>query len=1011
MAAPKQFFRFPRWPWVVLGVWGLTPLLWFHEHLLITEDLRLPPTGEGWCRLWWAWYPWVAAGVATTLDASLGVFQAIPAICRIVSGSPIVAQQVSFVFWFSLAGWGMYGLALRVVRGGVGAALVATSFYLFNPWLDHVWSSFKPPLVAGYAVIPALLVSLLDRLERRRPWATILPAMAGLSLLGSAIGNNVSETLAMLCPIALLWGVIWIRDAIRQEPGRWRETGRTFLFAGVTMLAVNAFWWLPQVAACVSQIQSGVLTRYEALSHQWLSGISANTSFFNVIRLQGDWTWYDGFDGEPYRTYSALYHLHPAWILLGWLLPVFVVFGLLKGRGPYHPYTGVLIIVGVILSMGLHPPTGLFYGWLVDHAPFFWIVRSPYFKFMYLTCLGYALALGFAYRAVRDWATSHPGWAGVRPLCAGGLIAMNMVYAGPFVLGKMFALPSERTRLPPNHLAIPAYAHEAAAWVNAQPGFFRVYHLPAKDSYLTTWGYAGAFPILATESRKPEIFRYRPASLLFAQGATNEAEALTQVLADGLYEQSTHHWVELLRLLNVRFVLHETDLIYDFYRWPGSVQYDSPTFIREALRGQEGLARGPTFGAWEFYEVTAPLPHAYHVPVATLVISDTRDLWPLIQTPLLAVPPLVITRDASRPPFQGLLAQGAIGHLVLTSGVVPPPNLPSTIPITLVAATSQLACHVDPTTAHPVSPWLGFGPPAQGWRALHSNNAPNWTFMNPAITPVLFRVEGMVRSPGARRSLFTYLDQQLVAVTAVPENTPTLVTLDLTVPPGSHTVAWYSPDARSTAPDGQQVGFYFAQDWMAGSPAYGGSFNLPRAGRYDVTLIQGYRSAPSQPTLFLNGQAVSLVTTALGKLHTTIALTEGPCPFIIGHIADTPHILLMTPTGQPRGTHPLLTPLTPQSSTPTAHRLPTPPGPGWVVFSEAYHPGWVLTEAPQALHLKVNGFANGYWLATPPAGPLQVAFAPQRYAGMGAVLSGITLVGILGWGAGRWCRRPRPPHL
>ncbi len=108
-----------------------------------------------------------------------------------------------------------------------------------------------------------------------------------------------------------------------------------------------------------------------------------------------------------------------------------------------------------------------------------------------------------------------------------------------------------------------------------------------------------------------------------------------------------------------------------------------------------------------------------------------------------------------------------------------------------------------------------------------------------------------------------------------------------------------------------------------------------------------------------------------------------------------PYTMVLTPLAQPPLAPRRLTPLTISPGTPpTQGPQTTLPGPGWVVFSEAYHPGWVVTGTP-TLHVKINGFANGYYLTQPPTGPVRVTFTPQRWVWIGTAISGVAVMGLL----------------
>lgn len=995
--------RVPRWPWVVIFLWGLVPLLWFRGTLLVTEDLRLPAGLAEWARTLSVWNPMIGAGTPAPLDTSLVVFQAIPALWRALEGSLVGAQQVSFVWWFLLAGVGIYTLASRMIPGTPWAWLVATSFYLFNPWLDQVWLGFKPPLVAGYAVVPFVLALLLDAMRRRRSLAVTLTWLSLLSWIGASVGNNVSETLAVALPVALFAAAIIARDLVRRDR-RQLAWDLKVLTAAVTVMGLtSAFWVLPQTAAVIEQVRSGTVKTYESASRIWLAGVSTHTGLLNVLRFQGDWTWYDGFGGDPYRTYAIWYAKHPLYLVLSWIIPTAAIGGILYGRSVFRFFLTLLIGVGVFSSMGVHPPFGIVYGWLVEHVPLFWIIRSPYFKFMFLTCLGYALAIGLAYVRLTTWTRrSYHGAIAV------AIMGLHLVYAAPFLLGKMYALPHERTRLPPNHVTIPPHVFEAAAWFNRQPDFFRIYHLPAKAAWMTTWGYAAASPILTLFSHHPEVFEYEPTHILYTQGATNVTGPVQRLTAHTLYEGMAPHAANLLRMLGVRYILHETDLIHDFYQGPGQVTYDDPAFVRAALARQEGISRGPTFGPWEVRVVEKPLPHCYQVSRATLVIGDVRALGPLAGTSAFETPLFILSSETPTETIRALLTAGAFDHVVVAPNTPLPISLPSSLPITLVASMEQLTRHVDPWQATPLAPRQGFGPPVGGalghlWCPLRSNGTPNWTVHNPTSSSVSWHLAGTVISPVAPRSLFAYLDQQLLAVHSVAADVPLSISMPLVLSPGDHVLVHYSPNARTPGPDGQDVGFYFAEDWRVGPPAWTGTLDVPRAGPYEVQMISNTTipEGVQQPTVRLGTDAVNLSRDPLRPGHVLrgiATVSVGSCLVSVSNVGAVTYSMFLTPLNQPIVPARAMTVLPPTTAGSVHYTIPRMTGPGWLVFNEAYHSAWVLTGA-EAIHVRANGFANGYYAANPASvGPSILKFTMQRWSVAGMAIS----LGMTG-GLVLWC--------
>ena len=988
----------------LLLAFGLVPLLWFKPgYQLASEDMDIFFDATHWWAWWGIWNPQLNAGVNYNVALAAQWFHTIPAFLQWLGTSFLTIQKIQWVLWFTLQGFGIAYLMVVIVRPAhwIAATAVAVSFYLFNLYQETVWLSMDIAKLSASIVLPFLLAECLrlweGALSFRRAAVTILLA----SLFGSGIGVNPPIVFIVVGALAL---ALLTRLAIRRawRPDRWEETMRAIRRTagiGILALAAHAFWIFP----LLQQMQQDVPTNGQTVSASWLDGISADTSFANVCRFRGDWTWYQGWK-EPYRPYAATYQHHWGFIALGWCLPLLVLFGVLYGKGRYKLLFILLTGLGLALSMGTHPPMGALYRWLTTHIPWFWTFRSPWHKFTLWTCLGYAVFLGMATSqlcACVTWRTPHEDRVG-HPLLrwfpaavlSGLLITANLVYAFPVTVGRMYTTAEQRQFLPPNHVQIPPYVWETSRWLDRQQaqGFFRVLVLPESESWTYQWGLGTHSPVLLSVGLSPVLF---PMGVL---GVAPE-QPLVRTFYKGLYGGASGTLVELLRMLNVRYLLHETDLEY----WVPAGDTDAPPFIRAALARQTGITRGPTFGAWELSEVQDPRPPVYYVPAATLVVGDVRALLPLTQTAAGLPPALVLTATTPAATVSRLLAAHAVDQVVLTPDTPLPAALPATLPVTLVASTLQLTRQVAAAQARPLMPTAtGFRPPdAAGWQALESNSAPNWVLTNPIGAPQPWQVEGTVVSPRAPRSLYAYVDGQLVKITAVPADIQTHVVVDLTLAPGMHTLAWYSPDARTVNPDGTQVGFRFAADWRAGPPAWVGTFQVPRSGPYRVQLLPGTPDgARSWPTLILDHRQVPLANDpeiSNGQMGQTI-LTQGLSVVELTGVGTTPYAVILAPVDQPHTAPRRLTPLPERQRTPTTFRFSAPPGPGWVIVSEAYHPGWALTGAPGTLHVPVNGFANGYYVVTPPSGPMTVMFTPQRWVWVGGVISLITVGGGLLWG-------------
>ena len=605
--------------WLVFAcilLWGLTPLTWFRPgHLITTTDLFLPTTPADWYSQLFVWNPRFGTGAEYMTGPSALISNGLTAAVIALGGAERLAQQVDFVVWFLLPGLTMWWLLRQLLpdRRHWIVHLVAVNVYMFNLFLEAMWAGNKAGLSA-YAVLPLLLGILYRALETRR-WVTHAAAFALASILGSGASVNPQVTVVMV--LAVL--VFLVCYAVARSRGR-----RAFLelagFLALTMLLTvgcHAFWLMPQIVLARDPVTVNSLRAFAKETHSWLSGVSASTSLYNVARMQGAWTWYQGWY-EPYATYSQLFRENPAFISLSWGWLGLVAVGVAASRRWVDGFFILLAVVGVVFGMGLHSPMGPLYRWCIDHVPLFGLIRGPWYKFTLLTCLGYAYLMGRAAQVVLEWCRARvaapPLWdrrwrwiaAGLPATAIAGIVGLNMVYALPVTTGRMYPTAAERQKLKPCHVHVPDYVVEAGRWFDAQPAWFRVFYTPKHTNGISVyrWHFVGIPPVLYHTSTRPLLFNTMP--LAFQESGNQLVTGLYQAL----YEGKTDRLGTLTRVLGARYLLQEDDLDHDYFEEDG----DTPQFMASLLAAQSGIrvrSRGRSDWAVRSSPVrTSPGPNA-----------------------------------------------------------------------------------------------------------------------------------------------------------------------------------------------------------------------------------------------------------------------------------------------------------------------------------------------------------------------------------------------------------------
>lgn len=1004
--------------WLSLAVvclWGLAPLLWFIPgHLILGVDLQLPVDTERWRQMLWAWNERWGTGFEWSVGFSTLPFAGVSALLSLVTPNLQVVERGLFIFWFLLPGLTCFWLARELFPDSRSWIrwLAMTNFYMFNLFLQAMWGGNEAGLSA-YAALPLVLVLYLRGLRTRR-YVLHAGALGLSSLLLSASSSNMP-----LLSVALFgWGIMAAVYVILER--LWREPARCWAMAGFTaaallvMVLCNAFWILPQADVNGTKILMPAFSSEAiATAKGWLGGISSDTTVARVLRLQGDWTWYQGWY-EPYRHYAAVYRSNPWMVTLSWLIVLVVLYGALRSRARYRAAFLLMAIVGVVLGTGVHPPFGVLYRWLVDHFPYFWVFRSPWFKFTVLTCLGYAFLFGEGIAALAAWRPRGLRWAPPAMVCAAALVA-NMVYAFPVAIGQMHAKPTQRIKLKPAHVAFPPYVMETAHWVRAQPGFFRLMTLPAHMNRMSLyrWGYGTTVPALYPFVDRPVVFDTLPSLLDFGN-------QLAGLFARAVYGPATLQAVVLPQRLGVRYLIHETDFDHDYFEdGPGYPLWgDTPEFVKSRLARQPGIHYARSFGAWDVYEVDAPRPRLEIATRAALVVGPA-DAWPaLLDTPLVVPERALVFLDGiedamERPALDRLAALGMLDALVVYGTPTPEAEaflrtLPGWRDTYLLQPTEPLAVSVQdhPATRIPEvqTAWVDSTALMEtdeagvAWRwmqpatAEHPAEAPHLVITNRGPSPQLVNVQWTTQSFKRPRDLFVYINGELKKTFRVEPDRPTTVCLqDVTVAPGTTKLRFYTPYAWD-AQGPHNLCFGFQEDSVqVGRLTYDGQLWVPSAGTYTVSVTPMALPERLSGTIPCTIHDVPLTLRAQPnqwryQADRPVMLPAGAVPIQIDQIHPGMQYLirLVRAAG---GALPPAPRWDARTVSPVEHHLRVDTTtPVLLIFRETYYPFWEAREASGQVvthRVLADGFGNGFLLETPGAHDVTIAYTVQPWFSLG----------------------------
>jgi arabinofuranan 3-O-arabinosyltransferase len=482
-----------------------------------------------------------------------------------------VSDWVAHRLWIATllvaAGLGVRWMA-RVLGLSPLAALVAAVVYQLSPYILPYVSRTSVLLLpwAGLGWIVGCTVLA----TRRGGWR--YPAMIGLIVF--TVGAVNATALAMIIPAPALWLVhtAWRGDAT------WRRVAATAGKVALLSTAVS-LWWISML---VVQGRHGadVLSFSESLA-----SVSFTSTSTEVVRGLGYWLFYirDAFTAA---TTASLDHLVSTRVILaGFVLVGACLLGVVATRWAHRRYAALLIGVGTVLAVGVHPiddPSPVMSLLVGDGEGGLALALRSSTRAVPVLLLGAALGAAALVDALRERPVRLPlGRATVRP---------ELVVAAAFGLLAVFNLPALRT----GGLVDPALERDpdppqawldAAADLDALPGGARVLQLPGTEFGAYRWGYTVDQPLPALTDRPLVTRDLLP---LGSPAAMDLVFALDDRFQDGVAEPAAV--APVARLLGVDTVWITGDIDNERFRLA------RPEIVDDLLTGAGGLLPPRRFG-------------------------------------------------------------------------------------------------------------------------------------------------------------------------------------------------------------------------------------------------------------------------------------------------------------------------------------------------------------------------------------------------------------------------------
>ena len=375
---------------IVWGEYGILALLIMAPLLLsgyiLTLDLVFTP------RLSWP----------TELTNS-SPFEAVLWSLNFILPSDVIEKIILFLI-LVLSGAGMHRLILQFRSADVSiwrwAAYFAGVFYMINPFTYSRFMAGQWMVLAGYALLPFFVASLLKLLAKPSMKRAIKTALWIMGI--TVVSLHHVGMLVLLAVLIIGMGAWQYRGAKRRQ---------LIKYAGLSIgvsIVVSSFWWLPMLLG-LSGAGRAIADFNQTDAMAFATSGGALGSIGDVIRLQGFWA-------EAQKLFVLPQAVVPVWGLVVLPLWILVIIGAIKS---WRRHRLVIVIAGGSMVLGIILAATPIITWVAQAMPLFSAYREPH-KFVNLVAFGYAILGAFGLAYIVTWVEKKKG----------GPISQGVIFAG-----------------------------------------------------------------------------------------------------------------------------------------------------------------------------------------------------------------------------------------------------------------------------------------------------------------------------------------------------------------------------------------------------------------------------------------------------------------------------------------------------------------------------------------------------------------------------------------------------
>lgn len=587
------------WEIVFLLIIGLIPLLWYKEgYIALGHDMGFPlaPIDYFQDRLF-SWTERVGSFGSNQTESLAGIFiHGLEALVASLGLSLVATQKIVFIFWFTLPGIAMYTL-LRSLHPEKEDSIIRLSgslFYMMNHYLLQGWmiaERTKFMIVAAMPLVVLLIINVVYKKQSALKNSILLSIV--MFLLNGGAGIPLLGGLAVAAFITLI--IMFFSSSESFYP-KIKRTSAFILLSLTFIFILNLYWVYPYLESFSQNftVRANASGGGEGAAN-WSAEISKYASFINIIKMQGIPDWYNNPD-HPYSNYFLNNFLL---IFLGIVFPLIGFMGLAKKETEsktsrvYKINFLLILLIGIPLTAGSHPPTGVLYDFALKYVPGFLIFRTPFLKFGMVIWFAYAyfIALGLKNTADFFYPKIFKTWSNISKQTVYSAIFVAFVlllsiYNYPFLTGSFFDWSAKYS----TRIKVPDYIFEAKEEIDSKKFSTRILLMPDLDERRKTdsynWKYYSLSNIPSILTRKPTVIN--DVILQGDEGA----------LVTGIYDQlRTEGRSDLLNFVGVDQII-----IRDDFSSPEDMEYIHTAYNSILADGKQ-FRLNKQIGDWGFWNI------------------------------------------------------------------------------------------------------------------------------------------------------------------------------------------------------------------------------------------------------------------------------------------------------------------------------------------------------------------------------------------------------------------------